>query len=74
MEDTFLQTLIKQFEATKTNYNEAREKAIKNLDNNITFHCEFGAAYSTHIDDVTRYATELKTLQIVIDMYKYYIL
>lgn len=74
MENTFLQALTKQFEATKTNYNKAREKAIKNLENNITSHCESGAAYSTHIDNVTRYATELKTLQIVIDMYKYYIL
>lgn len=69
-QETFLFILIKQFEETKVNYNKAREQAIKNLDNDIKSYCEL----SQHIDNVKRYSAELNLLQIIIDMYKYYIL
>lgn len=77
MKKSFIEALNEQISRAEKNYREAQDEAIKNLKSENIFsdvhnHVEFGAAYSAHIDNVTRYATEIKTLYEVKQMYEYY--
>lgn len=45
------------------NYEEAKKKAIRELETMTVWTAiEYGAGYACHIDNVTRYATELQKL------------
>lgn len=72
MNNGFLDALNNKIEEAESNYNKAREAAIDELKPNVHLYNDFGAAYVTHIDHVTRYATELKTLHEVKRTYLFF--
>ena len=77
MKKSFIEALNEQISRAEKKYREAQDEAIKNLKSENIFsdvhnHVEFGAAYTAHIDKITRYATEIKTLHEIKHMYEYF--
>ena len=70
--DTFVLDLQKEIKNAEGDFADAKASAIKDLDG-MTIHMatDFGAAYATHIDRVTRFASKIKTLYEVLNGYKY---
>lgn len=71
---TFKDDLQRKIDDATKKFEQAKKDAIKELE---TMDCrtaiDFGAAYSTHIDNVTRYASNLVSLCETMDMYNYYV-
>lgn len=72
MEKSFIEALTDEISRAEERYDEARQEAIKNLESEIVTHAEWGAAYITHIDNVTSYAMKIKTLYEVKHIYEFY--
>lgn len=77
MQKTFIETLNEEIKKAEENYKEAKETTFKSLNRETIYSevhtfTEFGAAYALHVDNITRYATEIKTLYQVKMMYEYY--
>lgn len=77
MEKTFIEALDNEILKAKENYKKAKTETLSNFkDDNfmseIHIFTDFGAAYATRIDNITRYATEIKTLYNIKNIYEYY--
>lgn len=77
MQKTFIEALENEIKKAEENYQEAKNQVLINFKRDNIFSeihtfTEFGAAYATHIDQITRYATEIKTLYHVKLVYEYY--
>jgi hypothetical protein len=73
MNPEFMKDINEKIKWTEERYTEAKATVIKEIGNNDIFtNVNFGAAYATHIDNVTRYASELKLLREIKVMYIYY--
>ena len=70
---TFKEDLQRKIDDATEKFEQAKKDAIKELE---TMNCrtaiDFGAAYATHIDNVTRYASRLVSLAEMMDAYNYY--
>ena len=81
MQKSFIEALNSEIEYAKERYQEAKKEVLSNLkDNNSdidlirevnTFY-DFGAAYAMRVDNLTKYATKIKTLYEVKQMYEWY--
>lgn len=77
MKKTFLEALDNEIKKAEENYKAAKTETLSNFKSDniyseIHTFTDFGAAYATHIDKITRYATEIKTLYQIKNMYEYY--
>lgn len=77
MEKSFFEALDNEIKKAEENYQEAKNQVLSNFKRDNIFSevntfTEFGAAYATHIEQVTRYATEIKTLYKLKRIYEYY--
>lgn len=72
---SFLEVLNKKIAIAEENYKTAQELSMQNLKtcsiyNDAHYHVKYGAASYTHIDQVTKYATEMKTLYEIKKIYE----
>ena len=73
MDKDYMEFLNKEIEKACKNFEEAKEKAIRELER-MTI-CEavtYGAGYAIHIDDVSMYAAEVKKLNDLFNAYKHF--
>lgn len=70
---TFKEDLQHEIDDATEKFEQAKKNAINELENmDCRKAINFGAAYATHIDNVTNYASKLVALCDVMDMYNYY--
>jgi len=61
--DTYKDYLNQEIEKAAHNFDEAKAKAIRELENmTVWTAAEYGAGYASHIDEVTRWAAEVQKL------------
>lgn len=61
--DTFKDYLNQEIENAAHKFDEAKTRAIRELENMTVWNAtEYGAGYASHIDEVTRWATEVQKL------------
>jgi len=73
MNKKYFEYLESQIKEAEEEFNRAKEHAIKDLQNmDIWTATNYGAAYSTKIDDVTKAAQKIMTLSQMLRAYGFY--
>ena len=71
--EKYVEELKNQLDKAEREFIEAKKEAIKQLQYMGTYEAlEFGAAYFTHIDKVTKAAAELKKIQELLAIVAYF--
>lgn len=74
MDKNYLDYLENQFKEANTMFEEAKAKAIKDIENITAWNAaDFGAAYYTKIDKITQAGERLITIANALRVYKYYL-
>ena len=61
--DTFKDYLNQEIENAAHKFDEAKKRAIRELENmTVWIAVDYGAGYASHIDEVTRWAAEVQKL------------
>ena len=67
---TFKDILNQKIEEAAKNFEQAKKDAIKDIEGiTVGSAAEYGAGYYSHIEDITRYASEIRKLS---EMFRYY--
>lgn len=65
--------LNEEIERAARNFDEAKAKAIHELENMTVWTAkEYGAGYASHIEDVTRWAAELQKLSQAFSVFEHF--
>lgn len=69
--DTYKDYLNQEIERAAHSFDEAKAKAIRELENMTVWTAtEYGAGYASHIDEVTRWAAEVQKLSQAFRVYE----